>query len=177
MKLKFPIVLVFIAEILSCGKDQGPQYPIIPQITFKDYVFNRQDVNGLVEDSYTITFEYIDGDGDIGMSDTETSLPGNPNIKHVVFVDYYEKNKTGVYKKVACALGSDTTTKKYRIPIITPPGNNKAIKGEMQVKVLPCPVPLDTTKVIKYSMYIYDRAAHKSNVVESPDIYYQTQTK
>lgn len=176
MKIKFATVVGFISAMAACDNND-PIYPLVPQLTFSRYEFQRTDNGGLIEDSYLITVEYIDGDGDIGLDNEEDGLPGDTSIKHVLYVDYYEKNQDGKYRKKACALGSDTTTKKYRFPIITPTGNNKAIKGEIQVKVLPCPLPLDTVKTIRFGIYIYDRAAQKSNVTFSPDIAYETQTR
>lgn len=175
MKLKFLIVISLLSIIGACNPDDEPEYSPIPSLIFKEAVFNREDNNGLIEDSYNVVFEYIDGDGDIGMREDEEFLPNSDSIKHVLFVDYFEQNKNGVFVRNACALGSDTATKKYRLPIITPPGNNKAIRGEISVKVLPCPVPLDTTKVIRFEMYIYDRALNRSNTVRSEDIIYETQ--
>lgn len=176
MKLKFLACLATIMVIASCSPDDEPEYSPIPELTFKEYEFFREDENGVLTDYYLIRFEYIDGDGDIGGMDN-VQVPNEDSIEHTVFVDYFERSNTGVFKRNACALGADTTTKKYKIPTITPPGNNKAIRGEIEVKVLPCPVPFDTVKTIKYSMFIYDRALNKSNVVESPEITYETQIR
>ncbi|MGB0430964.1 MAG: hypothetical protein ACPGLV_10865 [Bacteroidia bacterium] len=177
MKQKLLFILIIISGFWSCDQDTEPEFSVIPELTFKEFNFNREDNNGIIEDSYTLVFEYIDGDGDIGMLDEQEWISIEDSIKHVLFVDYFEKDKNGIFKRKACALGADTTAKKYRLPSITPPGNNKAIKGEMEVKVLPCPVPLDTTKVLKYTMYIYDRAMNKSNIIESPEITYETQKR
>ncbi len=177
MKLKFLAVLLSFGGLMACSPDNEPEFSPIPELTFKEYIFNREENNGILEDSYTLIFEYIDGDGDIGMPDTMEWLSRKDSLKHVLFIDFFEKDANGLFKRKACALGADTTAKKYRLPNITPPGNNKAIKGEMEIKVLPCPIPLDTTKTIKYSFYLYDRALNKSNVIETPEIIYETQKR
>ena len=174
MKLKFLVYFSLMLVILSCGTTEL-EYPVEPELTFKEYEFSREvDDFGVTNDIYELTFEYIDGDGDIGMSDDEISLGDSGDIKHVLFVDYMEKQKNGNFKPVSCVLGTEPETKKWRLPIITPVGNNKAIRGEMKVKVSPCVTPKDTVKVLKFGIYIYDRALHKSNVIESPEIEYFT---
>lgn len=174
MKPKFLAYLLLGALIVSCGPPEL-EYPIEPELTFKEYEFFREvDDFGVSNDVYELTFEYVDGDGDIGIDDDEPSLGGSEDIKHVLFVDYLEKQKNDEFKAVSCVLGTDPQTKKWRLPIITPVGNNKAIRGEMKVKVNPCVTPRDTIKILKFSMYIYDRALHKSNVIESPEIEYFT---
>jgi hypothetical protein len=174
MKLKFLVSLALFTAIISCSPDDEPEYSPIPELIFKEYEFVREEINGVESDYYNITFEYIDGDGDIGgMNDIQ--VPNPDSIEHSVYVDYFERNKNGRFNRVICALGDDTTATKLKIPSITPTGNNKAIRGEMEVKVFPCPVPFDTIKTIKFSMFIYDRALNKSNVVESPEITYETQ--
>lgn len=173
MKPKFFLYIVFGCYLFSCETEE-PEFPIEPELTFKSYEFFREeDEFGEINDFYELTLEYVDGDGDIGIEDDEETL-GESDIQHVLFVDYFEKQRSGEFKAVSCALGTPPETKKWRLPVITPVGNNKAIRGEMRVKISPCVTPRDTVKYLKFSMYIYDRALHKSNVIESPEIEYFT---
>ena len=174
MTNKFLLVFSSLLLLLSCGTDDTTDYPIIPEITFEEYTLNRELRSGIPVDVFELTIGYLDGDGDIGMKNNEKTLPGSDDIKHVLFIDYLEEDKNGNFKKVVCKLGEDTTTKKYRVPYITPVGNNKSIKGIITTKVLPCPLPRDTVRALKFDIYIIDRQLHKSNVVSSPVIYYES---
>ena len=61
-----------------------------------------------------------------------------------------------------------TTPLRYRIPDLTPDDRNKAIKGIIVDTIPLNPNPVYDT--IQFSMFIYDRALHKSNVVFTPEI-------
>ena len=56
------------------------------------------------------------------------------------------------------------------ITYLAPEGQNKTLIADLEVN-------FDITEqydTIKYSFYIYDRALHKSNVAESPEIPFDT---
>jgi hypothetical protein len=56
----------------------------------------------------------------------------------------------------------------YRIPVITPTGQNKTLEGEIAVALQPFPTdpgsPYDT---VRYSVKMVDRALNESNTVLS----------
>jgi len=172
--MKKLLFLLFTGSLVgSCIPDED--VPIEPAITFKEYRFSQEDLGGVPTDFFYITFEYIDGDGDIGMNEDEDHIPGHPDVKHNLFVDYYEERDDSFITGVECAIGGKIETKKYYFKSITPEGNNKSIQGEMTVKVETCEGARDTTKNIKYSFYIVDRKLNYSNVEETPVIPYTIQ--
>ncbi|MBA7579337.1 hypothetical protein ES708_21207 [subsurface metagenome] len=57
----------------------------------------------------------------------------------------------------------------YRIPYIESEGQNKTLKGEIQVDFFYLIIKYDT---IKYKFYIVDRALHKSNDQETDTIFF-----
>lgn len=141
----------------ACLKTE--EFPTAPQITFKSYVQSP--------DSATLTISFTDGDGDIGLDQGDTLAPFNPGSQwyHNFFVDQYKKvNGSWVLQQFALPLY-------YRIPVITPTGQNKALQGDITVEispqVLPPPLPGDTTR---FSVRIADRALHESNTVYTDDI-------
>lgn len=162
------LVIVFIIALFFSACAQEDDYPIIPEISFLDYevVENEQ------ADSVKLTFSYLDGDGDLGLKQDETSLPGNPEIKNVIFVDYFERYSDPVFRRVIALGAEDSLIYPYNPPLLTPSGVKKAIRGEITISIDIYPLPLDTVKEIKYSIYMYDRQGHKSNVIESPIIKY-----
>ena len=117
----------------------------------------------LNEDSITergiLQFSFTDGDGDIGLTQADTLPPYDFNL----YITYFEK-QNGVYKKVDLP-----STLNARIPVLTPSGNIKSIKGDIQ-DTLYVNNPASTFDTIKFEVYIVDRALHQSNVIETPDI-------
>ena len=152
---------VGLTLLFSCMKKES--FSVIPQIGFADY-FNMFDTTKIAKTGVlTITFQ--DGDGDIGLNPWELNPPFDTAsyFYYNYFIDLYEK-KNGTFVK-------DTTLKpplRYRIPNLTPNDPNKAIKGFIVDTIPLNPAPVWDT--IMFSMFIYDRALHKSNVVFTPEI-------
>ena len=119
--------------------------------------------NAGIEDKGTLIFSFTDGDGDIGLSAGDTLPPYNKGSDYYynLFITYKELQH-GILTPIDLPLPFNT-----RLPVITPSGNNKAIKGEMEVK-LDIYNPLSTYDTICFDFYIVDRALHKSNVVSTP---------
>jgi hypothetical protein len=160
----FSIILLFA----SCRDRES--LPIVPEISFSSYskISNAAGKDSLVR----IKFNYLDGDGDLGLSERDTFPPFHytPTNKYYynIFIDYLEK-KSGIFVPVTVPFSSDTIRFLYRMEVITPEGKNKAIKGDitMDIDLSPYPVKPDT---IMFRIQIADRALHLSNVSESPAI-------
>jgi len=139
----------------SCSKPET--YPVIPFISYQGFTLL------LNEDSITergiLQFSFTDGDGDIGLTQADTLPPYDFNL----YVTYFEK-QNGIYKKVDLP-----STLNARIPVLTPSGNIKSIKGDIE-DTLYVNNPASTFDTIKFEVYIVDRALHQSNVIETPDI-------
>lgn len=153
------IALVIVSIFYTCKKPSD--YPIVPVISFKEFV-KYQDVYG--KDSIgVLSFEFTDGDGDIGLKESDTISPYNPGSMYYYnfFVDYYEKQNG--------ELILVPTYNNSRIPYITPEGKNKALKGEidMELFINNYLSPYDT---IVFQAYIVDRALNKSNIITTPEI-------
>jgi len=142
---------MFIA-MESCNR---PEYPIEPELTFKSHK--------LIVDADTLTagcvliFEFTDGDGDIGSNED-----GVTNL----FVDYFEI-QNGIPTQVTNPLDSTIINFNSRIPVITPKGANKSISGTISdtIHLIGSTSLFDT---IMFSIYLEDRAMHRSNTIESP---------
>lgn len=146
----------------SCMKKES--YPIVPQIEFAGYYNIFYDSSKIARKG-VLTISFTDGDGDLGLHDYDLYPPFDSLSPY--FYNYFIDQ----YLKINGAFVLDTslvTPLRYRIPYLTPDDPNKAIKGII-VDTLPLnPKPVHDT--IKFSMYIYDRALHKSNVVFTPEI-------
>ncbi|MCD4773630.1 MAG: hypothetical protein K8R41_09655 [Bacteroidales bacterium] len=156
------IWIVFISGLFiipSCAKFE--EYPIIPHIEFVSFstIHNVHQLDSL---GY-LTISYTDGDGDIGLTNEENTPPYQYNF----FLDIYE-NINGVQQKI---IFPDTSiTFNSRIPVLTPDGVNKSIKGEIRMELeLYIMSPFLNSDTISFETYIMDRALNKSNVIHTPE--------
>ncbi len=136
--------------IFATGCIKLKTFPPTPVITFKSLSVNevKQGVTPI-----KIIFTFTDGDGDIGLTQQDTS-------KDVLILD------------VRKGLPSFPPLQyDYRMPYVTPEGNNKSISGEVEIDIPNtfCRPGL-ATDTLKYTVQIKDRAGNKSNTLETPMI-------
>jgi hypothetical protein len=131
------MLLISIACIPSCKKDQGVSS--VPSITF-DSISPNPAIK--YRDSVLIVISYIDGDGDLGIDSAD--------VKNLFVTD-----------------SRNNVVSQFRIPQLAPTGADVAIEGNLDI-VLPPQLFIndnDTTETATYSIYVVDRAGHKSNTV------------
>ncbi len=138
---------------------QPPDYPDEPVIEFMSLSKNVMKQTPLGPDSILISFNFTDGNGDLG------SVNGEPNI-------FIKDGRDGFDKPP------------YQIPFIPPQGAGNGISGMISIVVpttcciyidpngfpLACddvPIPFDT---LTYLISIKDQAGHESNQIETPPI-------
>jgi len=156
--LALGLLVIFIT---SCIKVE--EYPIVPEIKFEDFVLLQNIQTGEIERG-VLKISFKDGDGDIGLKQTETEPPYDYNL----FVTYFEiQNGDTVEVVITDPETGDTATFNARIPILTPKGNNKSIKGEIE-DTLFINNPFSDFDTIMYEVYLVDRALHKSNIIQTP---------
>jgi hypothetical protein len=141
---KYKKLLAAAFILISAGCKKAEQYSVIPSIAFKSISISK-DANGYDTNAH-IVISFTDGDGDLGYS----SPDGLPND----FIIKQENKKNGIWT-------TDTIDLSGHLPLLTPEGNNKSLKGEIATDVfLPLGAHHDT---LKYAIYILDRALHQSN--------------
>ena len=152
IKHKGAIVTLFFASLFCCSCLKGPQYPPEPSIALIGYTY-KDSLDDLGNPAHLgmLTFSFTDGDGDIGLSESDTTAPFDYNL----YV-----NRIGI-------LGGDELAPeelKFRIPDITPTGQNKTLMGEVDVDldVFSILLPYDT---MYYEVNIKDRSLHISNTI------------
>jgi hypothetical protein len=127
-----------------------------------------------MQDSGKIIVSFTDGDGDIGLNEGDTTGDFAPRsiFHHNLFIEYYEKDDVLGWVRGKDIVGNDISFL-YRIPFLTPNGNNKALKGSIEVSIEPYYFnPLSSqSDTIKYLIKLVDRDLNESNIVESPPIF------
>lgn len=157
-KIKLILLFLVIAGLTGCIKEE--QYPIIPRIEFQGFGTLRDITN---KDSLgQILISFTDGDGNIGLSESDSVEPYKYNY-YLKFLQYHNKQLVEV-KPVDSSL-----TFNSRIPILTPNGRNKNIKGDIYMTLeLYFARQALLTDTIGFEIYILDRDLNKSNVLETP---------
>ena len=172
MKLKvIPalIITLFLVLILSYACTKKDVYPIEPHIDLMLPITLLHDSAG-IDQQGIIKLYFTDGDGDLGLRPYDTTAQYRYNI----FIKYFEKKK-GKFEEIILTtlnpltLKLDTIGFNGRIPDLTPVGKSKAISGEIS-DTLFVNNRYSTFDTIKYQIYVQDRAFHKSNIVETPEI-------
>ncbi len=148
----------------SCRKIES--YPVIPSIKFKSFTLRDtvDDLNNPVIRG-GLVFSFVDGDGDIGLPQPDSTLTDTTNYN--LFFTLYEK-LDGEFAKVD--EDDLATPLNYRIPFIEIEGQNKTLKGEIQVDFDYNIIFLLKYDTIKYEFYLVDRALNQSNVETTPEI-------
>jgi hypothetical protein len=157
-KITFFLLISIVAGLTSCIKEE--QYPIIPHIEFGGFA-TAKDITG--KDSLgAISISYTDGDGNIGLFAWDTVEPKKYNF-YLKFMELVNNELVEV-KPV-----DSTLTFNARIPLLTPVGRNKNIKGDITMYLeLYFARQILKSDTIAFEIYIRDRDLNNSNVIETP---------
>ena len=153
------IAAITAALFFACRKKD--KYPPEPEIEYKSFI-------RFGEDSAMLHINFTDGDGDIGIDENDNNPPFNPGSEFYnnIFIKYYYKNPSGNFVQLYNPFDSTYVNWDQRVPVITPEGKDKSLKGEMIFRLDDYHL-WDTSF---YEVWIYDRALHKSNVVRTDTI-------
>ena len=155
------ITIIVLLSSLSCQKIES--LPEIPSILFKSFILiDTTDALGNEGKVGELIFDFEDGDGDIGLTQPDSLSADSTNFN--LFFTMFSKIDGEFIEVSENDLEAPLN---YRIPYIKKEGQNKALKGEIQVDFIYIMFVYDT---FKYSFFIVDRAFHKSNVETTPEI-------
>ncbi len=155
-------IILFVVVIAFCfsGCFKPEEFSHVPAIRFKSFE--------QLKDSGKMVVSFTDGDGDIGV----LAFGGIPlDSSENLFLEYYEKDDGQGFVQ-----GLDTNNLpivfKYLIKDITPQGQNKALKGEIEVTLEPWFYNFTSPEsdTLLYKIVLIDRAGNRSNVLETPEI-------
>lgn len=163
MKSNLAYILVLISlAYASCI--EKPVYPSEPVIAYKDFI--RYGNNPKDPDSVEVVVSFTDNEGDIGLEQADThGLFKNGNIW---LVYYYDSSGTWAAfdSSISTPVPFDTFKYAYRVPPVLPSGDPaEPMKGLIYVKQKR---PFKVHDTIKYVVYLYDRALHKSDTIHTP---------
>lgn len=170
MKFFFNVLMfdmLIMSMLMSCTKIKS--YPNTPKVHFESYTTNRF-IDSLDNDVKLaeIIFSVVDGDGDIGLRQSDTLDPYVGEYKNNFFSSLYIKSN-GKYIEV-----ENISLSNYTIPYIEPQGQNKTLKADVKVKFMYTNNDtLFNYDTLMYKYYIVDRALNQSNIDSTSDIVFE----
>jgi len=155
--------LILAALVLTgCFKEE--EYPVEPFIS--EPTFTN------MTDSAVVSFTFTDGDGDVGLGDDELDPPYDSSsiFYYNLYLNYYEKDDINGWQQ-GIDLAGNPISFKYRIERIQVKGKQRGMKGTMDVALSDFQNPFsDQSDTIKFSIQLFDRALHESNIIETVEI-------
>lgn len=160
MKIRLLILLLIV---ISLGCQKIEVFPDEPQITFSSVlVKDSSDILDNPIKYVKLVFDLIDGDGDVGLSEGDTTGPYHRDSLYYynLFIKEFEKVGDDYIEVTDVEF-----PRYYRIPDLSPEGQNKTLKASISVEMeyrysSANPLPF---KEFKYFYYLVDRALNKSN--------------
>ncbi|MEZ4738778.1 MAG: hypothetical protein R2818_05330 [Flavobacteriales bacterium] len=152
-------LLLAAIGLLVGGCLKTEEFPKEPRIEFKSFEF--------FGDSASLVISFTDGDGDIGLGPSDNTPPFDTGSTYYfnLFLEHAEK-RNGEWYDVEFEEPIS-----YRIPRITPTGQNKSLEGEIAVAIDPFPLFITgNSDTVRYTVELVDRALNVSNRASTGDI-------
>jgi len=163
------LTVFFGAGLSSCL--QAPDYPVTPRIEENSVtVFRRGTPQNDLRDSIEVALNFEDGDGDLGLDDTDTSgvfayNGGRNRFYENYFIQPYYKNEQGVFVPTQ-PLGFENGR---FIRLTEPDSKPGPIRGVLRrailVSLLNPAFSNQPGTEYQFEITIVDRALHESNKV------------
>jgi hypothetical protein len=160
--------IIFVLILISSCKKNPDSYPIEPSIEYKEFLAaNKYEA--------VLTLNFTDGDGDIGLknSDTVGLYDKSSPYYYNLYIKTYYKSSNGNFKDTliydVITNKIDTGLIRQRIQFVEKTTKDDFLKGQFIINLNGYRQSL-AHKIIKYKIYFYDRALHKSNVIETPEL-------
>lgn len=154
MKAIFVAILLLLLPVISCNQ-LDPVYPDEPVIDYQGFgLFIAVDQLGNKNLVGQLSFDFTDGDGNIGLPPLEDTLQLNlpDTVKYNFFLQLYDLQGFE-YVQIP---DEDGGILKYRIPYL----DTQPLKGTLDLEITYPVIKYDT---IFYTFYIYDRDFNRSN--------------
>lgn len=157
----YPFFIAFVFIFTGCFEQES--FPPEPIVKYKNFV--------LLGDSARLSFEFTDGDGDIGLEkdNFEPPFDSSSYYQYNIYVEYYEKTPNG-WERGINPLG-DSIVFGFRIEPILDGNRPKPLKGSIDVNMQDWYNPISSyNDTIKFRFQLIDRALNESNWGETPAI-------
>lgn len=176
MKMK-NILLIILTLMLVAACQEKVEYPIEPRITYDGcaYVINADST---LTGEIVLRISYTDGDGDLGLDDTDTLYPFGSNDPHYynLIIDYLKWDGSSFVETPLLSWNQqnqsyDTISFNARFKRLVFNDEEKTISGTIDYKMTVYN-PLSPSDTVKFKIHLIDRALHESNTIETEMIHF-----
>ena len=157
---------------LLCSCQETIEYPIEPQITYQGFTYLLDD-DSVPSGQGILSIGYTDGDGDLGLDDTDNEYPFGPKDPYYynLIIDYLKWDGAQFVETPLVFWNQqdqcyDTISFSARFKRLTDSEEPKAISGTIDYTI-DYLNPLSPHDSIKFRVCIVDRALHISNSIET----------
>jgi hypothetical protein len=175
--------LLSLLAVGATGCLSEPTYSSTPEISFESITRQRYNTpTGGIVDSIFITINFQDGDGDLGLTNSEATSPTYaPGLNHLV-TPFIKNTTTGRYDSARNVYPYLPKRSYYsRFDHLSTTTDNRAspLRGTLTRRygfplgspfLNPLYTPNVTSQEVKFTISIFDRAKHQSNEVETTPI-------
>ena len=172
MKRVFFILLI---TILLTACQEKMDYPIEPRITYQGMAYVI-DTDSTLTGEVVVSIGYTDGDGDLGLDDTDTLYPFGPNDPQYynLIIDYMKWDgaqfvETPLLSWNQQTQSYDTMSFNARFKRLVFNDEEKPISGTIDYRMMVYN-PLSPDDTVKFRIHLIDRALHESNTIETEAI-------
>ena len=158
---KLVLSIWLLLFLLVACEETGPEYPDEPVIDYQGFsLFTMEDELGNITLMGRITFDFTDGDGNLGLPELdENTNPELPDsLKYNFYLQQYDLNGYE-FVKVPEENGG---LLKFRIPYL----DKQPLKGTIDLDIS---YPIIIYDTVFYTFYIVDRSFNQSNT-DSTDV-------
>ncbi len=153
---KIGYIIAFVLTLLVSCEEIAPNYPIEPVVEYQSFgFFISVDELGNKNLVGRLTFDFTDGDGNVGLFPISDTFAINQpdSVKYNFFLQVHEL-KWNEYVPLPEEEGG---VLKYRIPYL----DKQPLKGTMDLDIF---YPVIVTDTFFYTFYISDRDFNRSNI-------------
>jgi hypothetical protein len=153
---KIGYIIAFVLTLLVSCEEIAPVYPIEPVVDYQSFgFFISVDELGNKNLVGRLTFDFTDGDGNVGLYPISDTLAINQpdSVKYNFFLQVHEL-KGNEYVPLPDEEGG---VLKYRIPYL----DKQPLKGTMDLDIF---YPVIVTDTFFYTFFISDRDFNRSNL-------------
>ncbi len=158
------LIFLVLVGLNSCFKKE--EYPLVPIVKFDSFIKKAENNKAV------LTFEFTDGDGDIGLleSDTLSTYSIDGDFYYNLFLDYYEKDDSLGWIPGTDLQGNPIVLE-FRLKPILDYDKTKGIKGTISYDFdFYYNTTSDQSDTILYKFRVIDRALNESNIGETDPI-------
>lgn len=173
--MKKTLIILLLGILCLAGCQEKVEYPIEPRITYEGLAY-VMDADSTLTGEVVLSIGYTDGDGDLGLDDTDSQYPFGANDPYYynLIIDYLKWDGSAFVETPLLSWNQqtqtyDTISFNARFKRLIFNDEVKPISGTIDYLLMAFN-PLSPEDTIKFRVHLIDRALHQSNIIETEAI-------